>query len=192
MKIRLHSGFTLIEITLAIAVFAIGIVSLVSLLGFGMDASKDAADDSRAVMIARQIFEDLNIHDNEFSLSPEPGRRASGRPARVLNHFFPLQLPTEENGLGSISRYMAFDGDGNPIPQALSEDELARSLQLVEFDDGLYDDNVAYAVSIHLAPHKENLTKAVVVVEAPGSSPRFDARGRSARRSYQFVSVVSP
>ena len=51
-----RSGFNLIEVSLALAICSIGLITLIGLLPTGIDASRQAADDTLAAAIASDVL----------------------------------------------------------------------------------------------------------------------------------------
>ncbi len=58
---RHRSGFTLVEVTLAIAVAMIGIVAVLGLLPQGMQSARSAVDNTITATIAENIFSQLRV-----------------------------------------------------------------------------------------------------------------------------------
>jgi uncharacterized protein (TIGR02598 family) len=56
-----RAGFSLIEIMLALAVIAIGLIAIVGLIPRGVQASRDAADNTLAATIAHDTFNGIRL-----------------------------------------------------------------------------------------------------------------------------------
>jgi uncharacterized protein (TIGR02598 family) len=54
-------GFTLAEIVLAMLVVSVGVIGIFSLFPAGLQASRDAIDDSRTALLAEAILTDLRM-----------------------------------------------------------------------------------------------------------------------------------
>ncbi len=54
-----NSGFTLIEITIALLILAVGLVGILALFPVGFDASVRAANITKATFLAQEVIEDL-------------------------------------------------------------------------------------------------------------------------------------
>ena len=61
IKDRSVTGFTLIEITIALLVMAIGLVGLLALFPLGFDASKKATDITEVTILAQQKMEEIKL-----------------------------------------------------------------------------------------------------------------------------------
>jgi len=67
------AGFSLVEVTIAIGIFAFVIVGIVGLLPVGFKQRQDAALETRAVMIGRQIFESIDAAGTLSSVNVSVG-----------------------------------------------------------------------------------------------------------------------
>ena len=56
-----HSGFSLVEVVLALGVVAFGLVAIIGVLPGGLTASHSSQGETRATQIARDIFAELEI-----------------------------------------------------------------------------------------------------------------------------------
>ncbi|MCQ9208005.1 MAG: type II secretion system GspH family protein [Omnitrophica bacterium] len=65
------SAFTLIEIIMAMAILAVGIIGIVRLLPVGLRASKSSEMMSRAGFLAQEKMEELKLAGFEQLLAPE-------------------------------------------------------------------------------------------------------------------------
>jgi type IV pilus assembly protein PilV len=54
-------GFTLVEVTLAVAIFAVGIIAVLGLLPTGLQSARAASDRTIAAMIANDAFSQLRV-----------------------------------------------------------------------------------------------------------------------------------
>ena len=73
-------GFSLVEVTLAVAVVAIGVVGILALFPLGMDAVRKAADDTQMMAIGEDIIE-------SFQQDMAPSNHYSIKPAATLPTF---------------------------------------------------------------------------------------------------------
>lgn len=74
---RANGGFSLVEIAVAVGLFAFGVVGVIGLFPAALAQRADAARDTRARLIAEQIFEALQgsntaalLEKNQFALPP--------------------------------------------------------------------------------------------------------------------------
>jgi uncharacterized protein (TIGR02598 family) len=58
-KPKAANGFSLMEVTLAVAVVAIGLIAILGLIPQGVQSSRDAADNTLAATIVQDTFNDL-------------------------------------------------------------------------------------------------------------------------------------
>lgn len=64
-------GFSLVEVTLAIAIVAIGIVGILALFPLGMDATRKAADDTQMMAIGQDwiaYYQQMSANSNYYAL----------------------------------------------------------------------------------------------------------------------------
>jgi len=57
------TGFTLVEVILALAVVSLGIIAILGLLPVGLQSSRDAADSTLAATIVQDTFSNLRTND---------------------------------------------------------------------------------------------------------------------------------
>jgi Tfp pilus assembly protein PilV len=69
MNTKCIAGFSLVEVTIAIGIFAFVIVGIIGLFPVGLKQRQDAALETRAVLISRQIFESINAAGNLTNVS---------------------------------------------------------------------------------------------------------------------------
>jgi uncharacterized protein (TIGR02598 family) len=87
-----REGFSLVEVTLALAVIAIGLIAIIGLLPHGLQASRDAADNTIAATIAQDIFSEIRIDPfNAVNICPPPCvthnlRDSTSEPDDVINY----------------------------------------------------------------------------------------------------------
>lgn len=54
-------GFTLTEVTIAIAIFAFAVAALVGVLAVGMTGARDTVREAEAIGLAQEVFSDLEL-----------------------------------------------------------------------------------------------------------------------------------
>ena len=88
--LRNRKGFSLVEITVAMAIGAIGLLPLAGILTYTMSANRYATDISIDTALARQKIEQIKLTeynyveiDNEYSLDQNGNQVTSGRYTRI-------------------------------------------------------------------------------------------------------------
>jgi Tfp pilus assembly protein PilV len=69
---RSRRAFTLVEVTLAVVVLALGILALLGLGHLAMNNAKSLEDDTRAAMLAEDLFATLRAHSETLCVSNNP------------------------------------------------------------------------------------------------------------------------
>lgn len=69
MKRSSIAAFSLVEVTIAIGIFAFVIVGIIGLLPIGVRQREESALETRAVLISRQIFESIDAAGNLTNVS---------------------------------------------------------------------------------------------------------------------------
>ncbi len=70
-------AFTLVEVTLAVVVLSLGILALLGLGHLAMNNARSLEDDTRAAMLAEDIFATLRAHSETLCASNNPARWAA-------------------------------------------------------------------------------------------------------------------
>lgn len=120
-----NSGFTLIEILAAMAVFMIGVMGMVALQGVSIHASAKGRQQTSAVNIARYLIAELKSEFAAWGRAPGPTFPSSNFPAQ----FALLSAAASNNSLGG--NWVVFggpDADSN----YLRVDELLGHSQLAD------------------------------------------------------------
>jgi len=88
--LRNRKGFSLVEITVAMAIGAIGLLALAGILTYTMSANRYATDISIATALARQKIEQIKLteynyveSDNEHGLDQNGNQVTGGRYTRI-------------------------------------------------------------------------------------------------------------
>ena len=94
IKLRLigKKGFSLVEITVALAIGAIGLLALSGIIVYTMNSNRYATDLSIATALARQKIEQIKlteynyvVDETEYNLDPNGNQVTSGRYSRVTD-----------------------------------------------------------------------------------------------------------
>jgi uncharacterized protein (TIGR02598 family) len=108
-----QAGFSLIEIMLALAVVAIGLIAVIGLIPRGVQASRDAADNTLAATIALDVFNSIrsqpfnnviNVGPGPLNLNTFPGPvtlnyDSSGNPTNALDYYRVIVTFQPQTGL---------------------------------------------------------------------------------------------
>ncbi len=91
-RLRGEKGFSLVEITVALAVGAIGLLALAGIIVYTMNTNRYATDISIATALARQKIEQIKLTDynyvvneTEYNLDQNGNPVTSGRYSRVTD-----------------------------------------------------------------------------------------------------------
>jgi type II secretory pathway pseudopilin PulG len=90
MRSRKTKAFSLVEIALALGVIAVALVAIFALIPVGLNASRDATNDTQTTMIAEDVY-------NRVRLSVNRGVYFDGTFARVPLTTGPSPIPTPES-----------------------------------------------------------------------------------------------
>jgi uncharacterized protein (TIGR02598 family) len=60
---RLHRGFTLVEVILALAVMAIGLVGILGIFPVALNTARESKQETRIAQLAQTMFSDLRTRD---------------------------------------------------------------------------------------------------------------------------------
>ncbi len=94
IKLRLmgKKGFSLVEITVALAIGAIGLLALAGIIVYTVNSNRYATDISIATALARQKIEQIKLTEynyvvdqTEYNLDPNGKQVTSGRYSRVTD-----------------------------------------------------------------------------------------------------------
>ncbi len=155
-------GFSLIEVVLALGVIAFALVGIMGLFPVAMKSAQESQRETRATLIAQQIFSDLRVSagTNRFVIS--------GATANDTNS---LSLASDGN------LYLAFGTNGSPIT----------SVNAAAFTNSYPDLTASYLANISVDTNTgtSNLSRVQTTIETPASAPS------AARAKYTFVTLMN-
>jgi uncharacterized protein (TIGR02598 family) len=96
---RRHQGFSLVEVVLAIAIAAVGLVAIMGLFPQGLISGQNAADDSLLAIIVQDV-----IAQRKIDIQTGTGGAALGIPATQLYYFMPDGKETNSTS-ANLARY---------------------------------------------------------------------------------------
>lgn len=114
---RFSAGFSLVEVTIAIGIFAFVIVAILGLFPVALRQRSDAALETRAVLVAQQIFESIRGSTNTNAIFLPPSIEGQNNTNNVLANVstslaaFPVLLrygskgTTRLGGLGTADQW---------------------------------------------------------------------------------------
>ncbi len=92
LRLRGKKGFSLVEITVALAIGAIGLLALSGIIVYTMNANRYATDITIATALARQKIEQIKlteynyvVDETEYNLDQNGNQVTSGRYSRVTD-----------------------------------------------------------------------------------------------------------
>ena len=143
---RFPAGFSLVEVTIAIGIFAFVIVAILGLFPVALRQRSDAALETRAVLVAQQVFESIRGSSNTNSIFLPPLFNMSGTSNTLTSQnlsSFPLALRYCRQGTAAFDSAGASEWtDGS---SSVTADALARiSISPVAGVSGLYRATVDY------------------------------------------------
>ena len=140
--LRAQAGFNLVEVSLALAICAIGLIALIGLIPTGTDASRRASDDTMATSIANDLLSWPRI-----------------APYGNTPNWPPSAIPL--TALGTVT--LTFDSMGN---MATNEDTTVN-----QYFSGPYFSVTCTVMNHPQFPDVNNIARQVVVVAWPANAP---------------------
>lgn len=162
-----RSAFSLVEIVIALGVVSFAIMGIVGLFPVAMRSAQESQNETRAAVIAQQIFSDLKSFSgtNTFLV----------RGPSATNSAY---LITGINLAASNNYYLAYDIQGNGLSDVLNASLYTNSYTL---------SGAAYLASVQLSPDTptNGICRIQATVETPAAAPS------SRRQKYVFVSLLN-
>ena len=125
MKNKGNSGFTLIEVIVAIAIVSISFVMIMQLFSGGLRASRTSCDYTRAVVHAKNVMEELS-----FNPIPDGGQFEDGYTWQA--ELEPYEEPEDSNFKLMKLKVIISWGDALRRPKSIKMD----SLKTMSIDEG--------------------------------------------------------
>lgn len=169
-----RTGFSLVEVVIAMAIFATVLLGMLALLANGVNTRAEVRRDTIAVQICQQIHQSLRgfrvgIDDTQPApASPMPG---------LLDEFFPFSFD-EFPAAGKPAMVLGFDSEGNKRGKADAAD----------YSDGTTRDGVTYLATMQGLPvaGKPGLTNIIIGIEFPAGEKQ------AARKRREFRVLMTP
>jgi type II secretory pathway pseudopilin PulG len=153
----------LIEVVLALGVIAFALVGIMGLFPVAMKSAQESQRETRATLIAQQIFSDLRTgtSSNRFVIS------GSNNATDTVN-----LAPS-----GTTPLFLAFNTNGMPV----------KSLSGGTFSNSYSDITVPFLASITVDTNTgmSNLSRIQATIEAPAAAPSTN------RSKYTFVTLMN-
>lgn len=159
-----QSGFTLPEVTIAIAIAALGLVSLLGLLPQSLDTLRKSGELTAEARIAQQIFANLSMSDWQDS---KGGERLSAAYHGKRYYFDDLAVELDEPDRDLGVAYVA------------------------EVSVPTSDVSLPQLASIAVTPEPDPHLRRVTVQVANSGSPDFDFSKAGVRAFRTYASVIS-
>jgi type II secretory pathway pseudopilin PulG len=167
-------GFSLVEVVIAIALFATVLLGMLALLANGINTRAEVRRDTLSVQICHQIHQALRGYRLGMDdLQPAKAATVTG----LLDEFLPFDFSTFP-GDGKPAFVLGFDAEGKPRGQGLAAD----------YEGGSEQDGVLFLATLEGRPvtGKPGLTEVIIGVEHPASDKR------TARQRKEFRVLMTP
>jgi type II secretory pathway pseudopilin PulG len=160
----LSRGFSLVEVVLALGVIAFALVGIMGLFPVALKSAQESQRETRATLIAQQIFSDLRTLTGTNRLLVR-GPSTANASALITN--FSLA--------GNTNIVLSYDIDGKGRTDQISTDSFAGS-----FPDAAFLANVDVDTNTGIP----NLSRVQATIEAPAAAPSTN------RSKYTFVTLM--
>ena len=155
-------AFSLIEVVLALGVIAFALVGIMGLFPVAMKSAQESQRETRATLIAQQIFSDLRVSagTNRFVISGPTASTTNG-----------LSLSSDGN------LYLAFGTNGSPLASVTTSD----------FTNSYPDLTASFLANISVDTNTgtSNLSRVQTTIETPAAAPS------TSRAKYTFVTLMN-
>lgn len=167
-------GFSLVEVVIAIALFATVLLGMLALLANGVSTRAEVRRDTLSVHISQQIQQALRGYRlGVDDLQPAPSSTVPG----LLDEFLPFdfsKFPAD----GKPAFVLGFDAEGKPRGKSLAAD----------YESGSEQDGVLFLATLEGRPvtGKSGLTEVIIGMEHPASVQR------ATRQRKEFRVLMTP
>lgn len=167
-------GFTLIEVSLAVAVFATVLLGMLALLANGVESRAQVRRDTIGVQLCHQIHQALRGYRKGVD---DVNPAAPGGLPGLLDEFLPFDF-AQFPGAGQSAFVLGFDTEGKARGRNLARD----------YQDGTNQDGVVYLATLEGKPvvGKSGLTEVIIGIEHPAGIPR------AGRKRQEFRVLMMP
>ena len=167
-------GFTLIEVSLAVAIFATVLLGMLALLANGVATRAQVRRDTIGVHLCQQIHQALRGYRKGID-DVQPA--ASGSIPGLLDEFLPFDF-AQFPGAGKPAFVLGFDSEGKARGRNLSGD----------YDSGTFQEGVTYLATLEGKPvvGKAGLTEVIIGIESPAGEPK------KGRKRQEFRVLMTP
>lgn len=155
-------GFSLLEIVLALSVIAFAIIGILGLFPAAMKTARESQNETRATLIAQQIFSDLKL-----AKGTNRWLTFVDSPPLVITNF---SLSTE-----SAPAYIAYDAGGSAVT----------NLSAAEFPNSFSNAIFLAEVSVRTNTGLSGLSRVQTTIETPAIAPSTN------RSKYTFVTLMN-
>lgn len=167
-------GFSLVEVVVAIALFATVLLGMLALLANGASTRAEVRRDTLSVHICHQVHQALRGYRLGIDdLQPA----ASGTVPGLIDEFLPFDFSKFPDD-GKPAFVLGFDAEGKPRGKGLA----------AEYETGSNQDGVIFLATLQgqTASGKPGITEVIIGIEHPASDPQ------SARRRKEFRVLMTP
>ncbi len=167
-------GFSLVEVVIAIALFATVLLGMLALLANGVSTRAEVRRDTLAVQICHQVHQALRGY--RLGVDDQQAATAGNLPG-LLDEFLPFDF-AKFPGDGKPAFVLGFDAEGQARGENLASD----------YEDGSQQDGVTFLTTLEGKPviGKPGLTEVIIGIEHPASAPR------AGRQRKEFQVLMNP
>jgi len=187
------SGFTLIEIVLAIGIMSFALVGILGLFPVALETARDSKAETQVALLARQIESDLLASQAWNMSTGSGGVQTLNWSARLFNsnsasyandiakyNTLGITATLPAGSATTATTYLAFANNTN---QELLP--LGTTLSATQFDNGVSGaDYLARIEATYNHPDHPGLVQILITLSSPGNAPA------AARRSNEFFTLM--